>query len=399
MLPYIRRGQTGAKPRRVATTQKGKAQMPWSNQGGGGDGGWQGGGGGGGGQGPWGRGPGGPRPPDLEELLRKGQDRMKRVLPGGVGGGRGLLLIIVLVLAVWLGSGFYTVEPDEQGVELVFGEWITTTQPGLNYNLPAPVGQVYTPKVTRVNRVEIGYRSSSESSGSTVQRQVPNESLMLTGDENIIDVNFVVLWIINDAGKFLFNIRSPAQTVGDVAESSMREIIGKTAAEHARAEGRREVETRTQELMQVTLDTYGAGIHVTQVQLQKVDPPEAVIDSFRDVQRARADRERAMNEADAYANSIIPRARGEAAQIIQEANAYKAEVVARAQGDADRFLAVYESYNVAQDVTIQRIYLETMESILRGMNKIIIDGQGGGTQGVLPYLPLSELTKSTGGTQ
>jgi membrane protease subunit HflK len=375
--------------------------MPWSNQGGGGDGGWQGGGGGGGGgggQGPWGRGPGGPQPPDLEELLRKGQDRMKRFIPGGVGGGRGLLLIMVLVVAVWLGSGFYTVEPDEQGVELVFGEWISTTQPGLNYNLPAPIGQVYTPKVTRVNRVEIGYRSGSDRTQTTTQRQVPNEALMLTGDENIIDVNFVVLWIINDAGKFLFNIRSPEQTVGDAAESAMREVIGKTEAEYARAEGRRDVETRTQKLLQTILDLYGTGILITQVQLQKVDPPEVVIDSFRDVQRARADRERAMNEADAYANTIIPRARGEAAQMVQEANAYKAEVVARAEGDAERFLAVYESYSVARDVTVQRIYLETMESILKGMNKIIIDSSGGGAQGVLPYLPLSELTKS-GGTQ
>ena len=209
----------------------------------------------------------------------------------------------------------------------------------------------------------------------------------------------MVLWIINDAGKFLFNIRSPEQNVGDAAESAMREIIGKTKAEYARAEGRREVETRTQELLQKTLDTYGAGILITQVQLQKVDPPEAVIDAFRDVQRARADRERAMNEADAYANSIIPRARGEASQMVQEANAYKAEVVARAQGDAERFLAVYESYKVAREVTVQRIYLEAMETILKGMNKIVIDGQGGGSQGVLPYLPLSELKKSTGGTQ
>jgi len=379
-----------AKPKWAVSIKKGKTHMPWSNQGGGGDSG--------GGQGPWGQGPGGPQPPDLEELLRKGQDRMKRILPGGAGGGRGLLLIMVLVLAVWLGSGFYTVEPDEQGVELVFGEWISTTQPGLNYNLPAPIGQVYMPKVTRVNRVEIGYRSGTDSTRTTIQRQVPNESLMLTGDENIIDVNFVVLWIINDAGKFLFNIRAPEQTVGDAAESAMREIIGKTNAEYARAEGRREVEVRTQELLQITLDTYGAGILITQVQLQKVDPPEAVIDAFRDVQRARADRERAMNEADAYTNSIIPRARGEASQMIQEASAYKSEVVARAQGDADRFLAVYESYKVARDVTIQRIYLETMESILKGMNKIVIDGNSG-SQGVLPYLPLPELKKSTGGTQ
>ena len=371
--------------------------MPWSNQGGGGDGGGDSGGGGGG-QGPWGRGPGGQQPPDLEELLRKGQDRMKRVIPGGVGGGRGLLLIMVLVLAVWLGSGMYTVAPDEQGVELVFGEWVETTVPGLNYNYPAPIGQVYKPKVTRVNRVEIGYRSGSESTRTTIQRQVPNESLMLTGDENIIDINFVVLWVIKDAGQYLFNIRAPEQTVGDAAESAMREIIGKTDAEYARAEGRREVETKTQDLLQLTLDAYESGIQITQVQLQKVDPPEAVIDAFRDVQRARADRERAMNEADAYSNTIIPRARGQASQMVQEANAYKAEVVARAEGDAERFLAVYESYKVAREVTIQRIYLETMETILKGMNKIVIDGQGG-AQGVLPYLPLPELKKSTGGTQ
>ena len=283
--------------------------MPWSNQGGGGS---------------------GPQPSDIEGLLRKGQDRMKRFLPGGFGGVRGAALIISLAAAVWLGSGFYTVEPDEQGVELVFGEWISTTQPGLNYNLPAPIGQVYTPKVTRVNRVEIGYRSGSDSTRTTTQRQVPNEALMLTGDENIIDVNFVGLWIINEAGKFLFNIRSPEQTVGDAAESAMREVIGKTEAEYARAEGRRDVETRTQELLQAILDLYGTGILITQVQLQKVDPPEVVIDSFRDVQRARAGRGRAMSEADAYANTIIPRARGEAAQMVQEASAYKAEVVARA---------------------------------------------------------------------
>ena len=346
--------------------------MPWSNKGDGG------------GQGPWGSGPGGPRPPDLEELMRKGQDRVKRFMPGGFGGTRSLVLIIALIIAVWLGSGFYTVEPDEQGVELVFGEWLATTQPGLNYNYPAPIGQIYRPKVTRVNRVEVGFRSISETTRSTIARQVPNESLMLTGDENIIDINFVVLWIIKDAGQFLFNIRAPEKTVGDAAESAMREVIGKTDAEYARAEGRLDVETRTQELLQTILDEYGAGVQITQVQLQKVDPPEAVIDAFRDVQRARADLERAINEAEAYANSIIPIARGEAAQIVQEANAYKAEVVARAEGDAERFLSVYESYKVARDVTVQRIYLETMEAILKNMTKIVIDSKSVGGQGVLP---------------
>ena len=372
--------------------------MPWRNQGGGSDGG-DGGGGwqGGGGQGPWGRGPGGPQAPDLEELLRKGQDRFKRIMPGGFGGARGLFLIIVLVLTVWLGSGFYTVEPDEQGVEMMFDEWVATTQPGLNYNWPAPIGAIYRPKVTRVNRVEAGFRSGSEGTRSTISRQVPNEALMLTRDENIIDINFVVLWIISDAGKYLFNIRAPEQTVKDAAESAMREIIGKTNAEFARAGGRRDVEVKTQELLQTVLDEYGAGIQITQLQLQKVDPPDAVIDAFRDVQRARADRERATNEAEAYRNTIIPQARGDAAQLVQEANAYRAEVVARAEGDAQRFLSVYESYSVARDVTIRRIYLETMEAILKGMTKIIIDSKGAGSQGVLPYLPLPELQKRSAG--
>ena len=349
--------------------------MPWSNQGGGGS---------------------GPQPPDIEGLLRKGQDRMKRFLPGGFGGGRGAALIISLAAAVWLGSGFYQVAPDEQGVELIFGKWSPTTgvtQPGLNYNWPSPIGQVYKPKVTHVNRIEIGFRSGSESTRTTLQRQVSNEALMLTGDENIIDVNFVVLWVINDAGKFLFNIRDATQSITDVAESAMREVIGKTNGNRARAEGRLEVEVKTRELLQKTLDEYGAGVLITQLQLQKVDPPEAVIDAFRDVQRARADRERAINDAQGYANSIIPQARGEAAQLLEEARAYKAEVVARSQGDAERFLAVYEAYKTGREVTIKRIYLETMEKILKGMNKIIIDGKGAGNQGVLPYLPLPELRK------
>ncbi|MFQ5786067.1 MAG: FtsH protease activity modulator HflK [Alphaproteobacteria bacterium] len=363
--------------------------MPWSNQGGGG-----------GGQGPWGRGPGGQQPPDLEELLRKGQDRIRRVLPGGASGARGLILLIVVALAVWLGSGVYKVEPDEQGVELVFGKWIATTPSGLHYNFPAPIGQVYKPKVTRVNRVEIGFRSGTDTGRGTIVRQVLDEGLMLTGDENIIDINFVVLWQIKDPGLFLFNIRAPGETVKSVGESVMREIIGKTDIAFALAEGRRQVETQTLELMQTVLDEYGAGIQLNQVQLQKVDPPEAVIAAFRDVQAARADRERSINEGQAYANSIVPKARGEAARIIQQAEAYRQEVVARAQGDAKRFLAIYNSYKVAKDVTVRRIYLETMQGILKGMNKIIIDNKGTGAQGVLPYLPLPELKgRKPGGKQ
>lgn len=363
--------------------------MPWSNQGGGNGGGWQGGGG----QGPWGRGPGGPQAPDLGDLLRKGQERFKRFLPGGSGGFRGFAIVIAVIAVIWAASGFYRVQPDEQGVELIFGRWIATTEPGLRYNFPIPIGEVHTPKVTRINRVELGFRSAGDAARPASVRQVPGESLMLTGDENIVDINFVVFWVISDAGKFLFNIRDPERTVKDAAEAAMREVIGKTEIASALAEGRSEVERQTRELLQVMLDHYETGISVTQVQLQKVDPPGAVIDAFRDVQAARADLERLRNEAEAYRNDVIPRARGEAEQLTQEAEAYRQEVVARAEGDAERFVSVYNAYKVAKDVTIKRIYLETMEEILTGMTKVVIDSTGGGTQGVLPYLPLPELQK------
>jgi membrane protease subunit HflK len=360
--------------------------MPWSSQGGGGGGPWQSGP-----QGPWGRGPSGPQPPDLEDLLRRGQDRIKSIVPGGLGGARGLAVVAALVVAIWAATGFYRVLPDEQGVELVFGKWEQTTQPGLNYNLPAPIGQVYTPKVTRVNRVDVGYRSETAATSST--RQVPNESLMLTGDENIIDINFVVFWIIKDAGQFLFNIREPMATVKDVAESAMREVVGKQTIARAVTGGRSEIEVQTQELMQRVLDDYGAGVTVTQVELQKVDPPGAVIDAYRDVQAARADKDRIINQAQAYKNSILPVAQGEAAKLTQEAEAYKQETINRALGEANRFNAVYNEYIQAKDVTTRRLYLETMQDILSGMNKVIIDSGGAGTQGVLPYLPLPELQR------
>ncbi|HLT03204.1 MAG TPA: FtsH protease activity modulator HflK [Geminicoccaceae bacterium] len=367
--------------------------MPWSNQGGG----WQGGGG----QGPWGGRPGGggQQPPDLEELLRRSQEKVKRLFPGGGGGGggfganrRGLVLIPLIVLALWLASGFYRVQPDEQGVVLRFGQWIKTTPPGLNWHFPAPIETALTPKVTRVNRVEVGFVSPIEPGRGASSREVPNESLMLTGDENIVDINFVLLWQIKDAGQYLFNVRDPETTVKAVAESVMREIIGKTPIVEATTEGRGAIELAAREQTQQILDEYGAGILVTQVQLQKVDPPSEVIDAFRDVQRAQADRERLQNEAEAYANDILPRARGEAERLLQEAQAYREEVVARADGDAQRFVAVLDEYVKAQDVTVRRIYLETMEDVLRGMNKVLIDGSAGGS-GVVPYLPLPELER------
>lgn len=364
--------------------------MLWTTQGGGG--GWQGGGG----QAPWGRGSGGLGTPDLEELLRRGQDRFKRLFPGKGRGWRGFIILILVALAIWLASGFYRVQPDEQGVVLRFGEWVATTSPGLNYHLPAPIETVMTPKVTKINRVEVGFMSNPDVRGG-VARPIPGESLMLTGDENIVDVNFTVFWVIKDAGQYLFNVRNPEGTVKAVAESAMREIMGKTLIARAFAEGRAKIEQETFELIQLTLDDYGAGIQIAQVELQRVDPPDAVIDAFRDVQRAKADEQRAINEAEAYERDILPRARGEAERILQQAEAYREQIVAAADGDAQRFIAVYDEYLMAKDVTRKRIYLETMEEILSGMNKVIIDSNAQSTQGVVPYLPLPELQRKQGG--
>ena len=355
--------------------------MPWSNQGGG----------------PWGHGPRGPQqPPNLEDLLRRGQDRFRGAFPGGGRSRRSILLIILAIIAIWVASGFYRVLPDEQGVVMRFGEWIKTTQPGLNYHLPGPIETVITPKVTRVNRVDVGFRSVGDIGRNVPARDLPEESLMLTGDENIVDIDFAVFWLINDAGMFLFNIQQPEVTIKAVAESAMREIIGRTPIQLVLSEGRRDAEEEVHAVTQQILDEYGAGVQVTEVRLQKVDPPGAVIDAFRDVQRSRADLERQRNEAEGYANDIIPRARGESAQMVQEAEAYKQETVAKAEGDAARFLSVYREYARAKEVTTRRIYLETMESVLKDMNKIIIDSRASGS-GVVPYLALPEIQKRTGG--
>jgi len=266
------------------------------------------------------------------------------------------------------------------------------TQPGLNYHLPYPIESVMTPKVTRVNRVDIGFRSSSDSSRSGAISEIKEESAMLTGDENIVDINYSVFWVIKDASKYLFNIQEPIGTIKAVAETAMREIIARKKIQLILTQGRTEIETEAQKIMQQILDQYNSGIEITQVQAQKSDPPAQVIDSFRDVQAAKADKERQQNEAQAYANDVIPRARGEAAKIIQEAEAYKKEVVAQAEGEASRFIAIYNEYAKAKTVTQERMYLETMEKVLSGVNKIIIDKQSG--SGVVPYLPLPELKKN-----
>ena len=362
--------------------------MPWSNQGGGG-GGWKGGG-------PWGQPPGGGggQQPDLEEILKRSQDRLKQAMPGGgmnkgflfLGGLAGLLALSYFMFTV-------TVQPDELGIVTRFGKFDRQLPPGLNWRMPYPVEEVYLPSVTKVNSVEIGGGSDSRSLG---------ESLMVTGDENIVDVDFIVFWRIKDAPSFLFNVKDgfqvlqgdPAQTVRDVAESAMREIVGKSDIQPILTQDRAKTEAAVHELMQRTLDLYRAGIEITQVQLQKVDPPAEVIDAFRDVQAAKADKDRAQNEADAYSNKVIPEARGDAQRIIQDAQAYKEKNIAEAKGQADRFTKVYETYKQAPEVTRRRMFLETMERVMGNMDKIIVDQPGKGT-GVVPFLPLNELTKKS----
>src|SRR5215469_15040025 len=370
--------------------------MPWSNQGGGP---W---GSGGGGKGPWGSGPqpAGPTPPDLEEFLRRSQDKLRTVLPGGNLGGKGLAIIVLAAVAIWGFSGFYRVDPDELGVVLRFGKYVRDAKPGLNYHLPYPIESVLTPKVTRVNRIDIGMQLVENlRRGSPTIRDVPEESLMLTGDENIVDVDFSVFWVVKSdgAGDYLFNIQQPEGTVKAVAESAMREVIGRSNLQPILTGARQKIESEVHELMQKTLDYYGSGIQITQVQLQKVDVPAQVIDAFKDVQAARIDLERAKNEARTYANKVVPEARGRAAQITQSAEAYREQTVAEAKGATSRFLQVYDEYKKAPDVTRQRLYLETMERLFGGTDKIILDSGLSG-HGVVPFLPLNELTHRPAGT-
>jgi len=349
---------------------------------------------------PWGSPPGGgngsgrgPTPPDIEEIIKKIQKTINDILPGGSSGGAKSIVVGIVILGfIWLASGLYRVLPDEQGVVLRFGKFVKTTQPGLNYHIPIPIESVQTPKVTKVNRMDIGFRSERDTgftSGGVAD--VPEESLMLTGDENIVNIDFSVFWVIKDAGKFLFKIQDPQGTVKAAAETAMREVIAKSRIQPILTEGRAKIEIETQEIIQSILDEYNSGIQITQVQTQKADPPDQVIDAFRDVQAARADMERSKNEAEAYANDVIPRARGEAQKILQAAEAYKKEVVAKAEGEASRFVSIYNEYAKAKEVTQERMYLETMEKVLADIDKVIIDKNAG--SGVVPYLPLPELKK------
>ncbi len=350
---------------------------------------------GGGGRMPGGNGSGSRQdPPNLDDIIKNFQKTINRFSGGKTGGSRPIVIGLLIILGLYIASGLYRVLPDEQGVVLRFGKFVNTTQPGLHYHLPTPIERVLTPKVTKVNRVDVGFRPASDSGRSSGVGNVPEESLMLTGDENIVDINYSVFWVIKDAGKFLFNIQSPVETVKATSETAMREVIAKNNIQTILTEGRANIEVEVQEITQMILDEYESGIQITQVQTQQADPPEQVIDAFRDVQAARADRERSKNEAEAYANDVIPRARGEAEQVLQQAEAYKKEVVAKAEGEASRFLAIYNEYKNAKQVTQERMYLETMEKVLADIDKVIIDKESG--SGVVPYLPLPELKKSGG---
>jgi membrane protease subunit HflK len=362
--------------------------MPWNNQSGSGNGQ--------GPRGPWSGGPSGEGgPPDLEELLRRIRVRLQRLMPSGEFTAGSLGVAAVVLLGLWLASGFYVVSSREQGVVLRFGQVVahTSTGAGLSYHLPWPIETVETPEVTRVNLINIGYESSSEASDPTQAGDVPSESLMLTGDENIVDINFTVFWVIKDATAYLFNVENPQndpnRTIKAVAESAMREVVGQNEIDPIITEDREPVAIKVRELMQKTLDGYGAGVAITRVQLQNAGPPPEVIDAYRDVQKARADQEGMRNQAEAYANKIIPEARGQAANIVQQAEAYRQQAIAEASGEAKQFLSVYQEYRKAPEVTRRRMYIETMSQVLAPMNKIILDDAGG--HGVVPYLPLPGL--------
>ncbi|MDC0360170.1 FtsH protease activity modulator HflK [Alphaproteobacteria bacterium] len=379
---------------------------PWGggggSNGGGGGGPWGGGGNsGGGGGGGGGRGPGGggrgPTPPDLDEIFRKGQDRLKGLAPKG--GDKLLIgLLVVIGLGIWLFTGFYRVEADEQGVVTQFGKFTRLETPGLHYHLPFPIESVQTPKVTRVNKIEIGVGSNSRVQNGRGRNddavQVNRNASMLTGDSKIVELEFAVFWQIANAGDYLFNIRDPETTVRAAAESVMRELVGQNTIDYVLKDGRIQISANTRQGLQALLDEYESGVTVTNIQLLRADPPEQVIAAFRDVQRAAADKDKLKKEGEAIQRKIVPEARGEAAKIEQEAEAYKQRVTADAAGDANRFNNVYQSYQVAKDVTRSRMYLETMEEVLRNANKVIMNnGDGKGGNGVIPYLPLPEISK------
>ncbi len=363
-------------------------------------------------QNPWGKPPapqglsGGPKktptPADMEALLRHSQERLKHLLGvgggssgggGGSGGaprpGRGVAWLAGGAVCLWVLSGFFLVKADELGVISRFGAFSRTSPPGLHYHLPYPVETARTPKVTVVNRTEVGFSSASVRGNKPLSK--PEESLMLTKDENIVDIQFEVQWRIGKAEEYLFNLRNPEKTVKSVAESAMREAVGQMdiISVLGGGEGKLQVEQHTRRLMQDMLDNYKAGVEIVAINLTQPEPPAEVLDAWRDVQSARVDMETERNKALAYRNDILPRARGQAEQIVQDAEAYKQQAVSKATGEAARFESVYKEYRLAPDATARRMYIETMEEVLKRMQKVIIDGKAG--SGALPFLPLGDL--------
>lgn len=357
--------------------------MPWQNNGGSGN------------RGPWGQGSGGGNePPNIEDLIRKGQDKFRGAFGGNAGGGKGILLIVLAVLLLWLATGIFKVQSGEEGVVQRFGAWSATKGEGLHYHWPYPVETVTVIDILKENQIDVGFRGTGDMTGLNPRSNTGKERQMLTGDENIIDAEFTIFWDIKDSKNYLFNIGMKQQTIKSVAESVVREIIANTPIQKALTSGRGIIETDARINIQKVLDGYSSGVSIKRVNLIKVDPPSQVFDAFRDVQKAEADRERTVNLAEAYRNDLVPKARGSAAQMVQQAEAYKASVIATSEGEAARFLSVYNEYVQAKDVTRRRMYLETMERIMGDLDKIVIDGKAG--SGVVPYLALPELKKRSG---
>lgn len=344
---------------------------------------------------------GGPQIPEIDELVRKGQDQLRVLMGGRGGGGRGngtggeggpaigggaIVIGLVIAVILWGAASFYTVKPEERGVELFLGEYYRTTNPGLSF-APWPLVTFEKLPVTREQNEDIGVGGSGSDAG-----------LMLTGDENIVDIDFQVVWNISDPSKFLFNLRDPRSTIRAVSESAMREIIAQSRLAPILNRDRGVIASRLEELIQSTLDSYDSGVNIIRVNFDKADPPREVIDAFREVQAAEQERDRLEKEADAYAARVLAEARGEAAQTLEEAEGYRARVVNEAEGEASRFSAVLEEYTKAPEVTRKRLYLEAMEEVLGDMDLIILDENSGGG-GVVPYLPLNELRRgaSVGG--
>ncbi len=328
-------------------------------------------------------------PPPAPETPAGGLREFLQFLQPPRFGSRGWALAGALALAVWLSTGIYKVQPDEQGVALRFGRWTETTDPGLHFHLPWPVDSVLLPKITQIRQMQLSL-SPDGAPGQARDKQ------MLTGDENIVEVDCALLWQVKDAGLYLFHIAEPDTGLRIAAESALREIISRTPIQSALSEKRREVAEQTQAVLQEVLDREGAGIRVVQVQLSRADPPATVIDAFNDVQRARADQERARNEAEAYANDILPRARGEAERIRQDAEAYKSQTVNLARGEAAAYGAIYQAYAQAKEVTGWRLYMESVDAMLKKSSRVILDSSGKAVGPLAPYLPLSEIKPAAG---